>query len=279
VKFALADGETKCYFSLTDFVGSSWDNLNTSANRYGAANEGDAITVGTPASITKYTNGVNASACKAWTIAPGTYDISVDLAAMTIILTQAGTEPEPGPDPNKDVYVYYEGPWTPTIYVYNNDKDSMTSWDEAPAMLLYEAPATLSRAADDKYYYYKLPEAYRSAYVIFKNGDDQYPAAQEPGLKMEGKSRIFCHDTKTWEEFDGPTSAIGQIAGDRQDATISCSGRTLSVTGLTGGFVLVAGIDGRICYSANAAADFSLDLAPGVYIVRTNSQTTRVAVR
>lgn len=48
VKFELTTGETKCYFNLTDYVASTWDDLNISANRYGAATEGEAITTERP---------------------------------------------------------------------------------------------------------------------------------------------------------------------------------------------------------------------------------------
>ncbi|MDE5975475.1 MAG: hypothetical protein K2G69_02880, partial [Muribaculaceae bacterium] len=37
VEFVAAANETKCYFNLTDYVGATWDDLNMSANRYGAA--------------------------------------------------------------------------------------------------------------------------------------------------------------------------------------------------------------------------------------------------
>lgn len=102
VEFVLASGETKCYFNLTDYVGATWDDLNMKANRYGAATEGAAITLGSPASITKFTNNVDASACASWTIAPGKYDIKADLSAMTITVTNAGDDPNPNPNPNPD---------------------------------------------------------------------------------------------------------------------------------------------------------------------------------
>ena len=93
VKFVAAAGETKCYFNLTDYVGSTWDDLNMNANRYGAATEGASVTLGTPATIVKYANNVDASGCLSWTIAPGTYDITADLSAMTLTVTNSGDTP------------------------------------------------------------------------------------------------------------------------------------------------------------------------------------------
>ncbi len=91
VKLVAAAGETMCYFNLTDKLGATWDELNMNANRYGSATEGEAITLGLPATIVKYTNNVNASGCLSWTIAPGTYDITADLSAMSLTVTKSNT--------------------------------------------------------------------------------------------------------------------------------------------------------------------------------------------
>lgn len=132
VKFVLASGETKCFFNLTDYVGSSWDDLNMNANRYGAAAEGDPITTGTPATIVKYANNVDASGCLSWTIAPGTYDITADLSAMTLTVTNSGDNPDPNPDPDPD-----PDPDSFTIY-YDN---STTNWS-TPHIYYWSTPST-----------------------------------------------------------------------------------------------------------------------------------------
>ena len=137
VEFTLASGETKCYFNITDYVGSTWDDLNMNANRYGSATEGEAITLGTPATIVKYTNNVNASGCLSWTIAPGKYDITVDLSTMKITVDNAGTitgPDEPGtdpddPDPTPGVhYIYYDGTLSaPKVWAWNDTENCTTS--------------------------------------------------------------------------------------------------------------------------------------------------------
>lgn len=99
VSFTAAAGETKCYFNITDYVGSTWDDLNMKANRYGAAAEGDPITLGTPATIVKFTNNVDASKCYSWTIPAGSYDISADLSTMKLTVVKSGDNPGPNPDP------------------------------------------------------------------------------------------------------------------------------------------------------------------------------------
>lgn len=91
VEFTAAAGETKCFFNITTTLASSWDELNGAANRYGAAAEGTGLTLDREAPITLYACGVDASNCKSWAIAPGKYDLVVDLARMTIKLLTAGS--------------------------------------------------------------------------------------------------------------------------------------------------------------------------------------------
>lgn len=125
VKLVAAAGETSCYFNFTDYVGSTWDDLNMNANRYGAAVEGEAITLGTAAKVVKYANNVDASGCLSWTVAPGTYDITLDLSAMTVKLVNAGDDPGPGPQPQPgEHYVYYDGTFSaPQVWAWNDTEN------------------------------------------------------------------------------------------------------------------------------------------------------------
>ena len=136
VKFTLASGETKCYFNITDFVGSSWDDLNMGANRYGAATEGAPLTVGTAATMVKYANNVDASGCLSWTIAPGTYDVTVDLSAMTIVVNNPGTIVDPDPEipdnpdvPDGKYYCYFENTrnWNVKVWAWNDAENCNTN--------------------------------------------------------------------------------------------------------------------------------------------------------
>lgn len=107
VKFVAAAGETTCHFNLTDKVGATWEDLNMTANRYGAATEGEAITLGTPATIVKYALNVDASGCLSWTIPAGTYDLTADLSTMKLTVVKAGDDPEP-PTPGTETVIYYD---------------------------------------------------------------------------------------------------------------------------------------------------------------------------
>lgn len=95
VSFTAASDETKCYFNLTDKVGATWDALNQEANRYGAATEGEAANIGGTNTIKKYALNVDASGCLSWTVDPGTYDITADLASMTLKVIKSGDQPTP----------------------------------------------------------------------------------------------------------------------------------------------------------------------------------------
>ena len=130
-----AASETTCYLNLTDYVGDTWDDLNMNANRYGAATEGASIILGTPATIVKYANNVDASGCLSWTIAPGTYDITADLTAMTITVVNAGEDPGPTPGPTPtpgEFTIYYDNSttnWaTPHIHYWSKPT---TTWPGA----------------------------------------------------------------------------------------------------------------------------------------------------
>lgn len=132
VEFVAAAGETKCYFNLTDYVGATWDDLNMSANRYGAATEGEAITLGKTSTVVAYLNGVDAMGCLSWTVAPGKYDVKFDKSAMTLLVTSAGNNPNPNPDPtpnpDADHYVYFDGTSfsQPQVWAWN-DNDNCTA--------------------------------------------------------------------------------------------------------------------------------------------------------
>lgn len=131
VEFAAAAGETKCYFNITDFVGSTWNALNQGANRYGAATEGAPITLGTPAKVVKYALNVDASGCLSWTVDPGKYDIKFDISAMTVTVTNAGDNPNPNPNPDPDPdpvgahYIYFDGTSfsQPQVWAWNDTEN------------------------------------------------------------------------------------------------------------------------------------------------------------
>lgn len=83
-------------------LGSTWDDLNMSANRYGSAVEGQSVTIGTPAKVVAYLNNVDASGCLFWTCTPGTYDVTFNKSAMTVLLATAGSHPYPDPEPDPE---------------------------------------------------------------------------------------------------------------------------------------------------------------------------------
>lgn len=91
IVFETVTGETKCFFNLTTRLASSWDELNSSADRFGSNNEGDALALNSSAAMRQYYAGGDAADCKSWSIAPGTYDIVADLKEMRIYAKPAGS--------------------------------------------------------------------------------------------------------------------------------------------------------------------------------------------
>ena len=129
--FQAAAGETVCYFNLSDALAEDWDALNMAANRYGAAVEGTQLTDNTSTAITAYLNGVDASGCKSWTIAPGTYDLTADFSNMTLTIgTNQGGGDDPIIDPTMPAKFYVIGEvngktWAPNDGVEMTKKDNL----------------------------------------------------------------------------------------------------------------------------------------------------------
>lgn len=80
----------KTFFSFNTVLGADWNTINN-ADRYGAASNNAPISVGTPATVSLYAVGVNASACKSWQATPGTYTITLDLTANKVTLSQGSS--------------------------------------------------------------------------------------------------------------------------------------------------------------------------------------------
>lgn len=171
VVFEKAAGETKCYFNLTDFVGTTWDELNESANRYGASTEGEAITPGTAVSMVKYANGIDASGCLSWTLPEGTYDLTADLGTMKLTVVKTGDAPDPTPTPTPDpgtgyyVYLNNNNGWNaPCVWAWN-DSENCTAAGTWPGDMMTNK---------GEYWYWEAPAGKIPTQIIFSNsGNDQ----------------------------------------------------------------------------------------------------------
>lgn len=84
VTFKAVDSNTHAYFSLVTTLASSssdWNTVNSSA-RYGSTSSDKLIAAGETQTVQAFTS--NPGSAYSWKILPGTYDITVDLDAMTI---------------------------------------------------------------------------------------------------------------------------------------------------------------------------------------------------
>lgn len=88
-------GDDLAYFNLATVLGENWDNGPNTGNRYGALTKDAPLTVGTVADVVLYAKNVNASSCESWSVAVGTYDVTLNLNEMTILLEETPQTEEP----------------------------------------------------------------------------------------------------------------------------------------------------------------------------------------
>lgn len=202
VKLAAAANETSCYFNLTDYVGATWDDLNTSANRFGSATEGEPITLGTPASVVKYANDVNASGCLSWTIPAGTYDFTFDPSAMKLTVVNAGGG---GDDPiivippvNDDgYYVYFDDMSKSDVAVWawtTNDVNCTASGNW---------PGDRMTQKDGKYYW-SLPEGKEVPTQIIISWGGHNDADKAGGGDLAFVNKAIYHADGTYTVISDP---------------------------------------------------------------------------
>ncbi|MDE7080676.1 MAG: starch-binding protein [Muribaculaceae bacterium] len=123
VTFTPAAGESVCYFNLTDRLGADWDEVNMNANRFGPATEGVTLTLNNWGDMKKYTNNVDASACKSWTVTPGSYYVRADFNNGRVQITDTtGVEILTSDDDSEAAYFTLQGvrvaePETGRIYI------------------------------------------------------------------------------------------------------------------------------------------------------------------
>ena len=203
VKLAAAANETSCYFNLTDYVGATWDDLNTSANRFGSATEGEPITLGTPASVVKYANGVDASGCLSWTIPAGTYDFTFDPSAMKLTVVNAGGG---GDDPiivippvnDDEYYVYFDDMSKSDVAVWawtTNDVNCTASGNW---------PGDRMTQKDGKYYW-SLPEGKEVPTQIIISWGAHNDADKAGGGDLVFVNKATYHADGTYTENSDPT--------------------------------------------------------------------------
>lgn len=179
VELVTASGETKCYFNMTDKLGSTWDDLNMVANRYGAATEGEAITLGTAATVVKYANNVSASGCLSWTIPAGTYDFTFDSNTMKLTVVNAGSTPDNPDNPDNPnnptdpsnlptingVYLKNTSSWSqPYVWAWTDSENctSSGSW-----------PGDKMTKYNDTYWKWEVPSGKSTpTQIIFNPGGD-----------------------------------------------------------------------------------------------------------
>lgn len=196
VTFTAAPGETRCFFNLSDALAADWDALNMTANRYGAATEGVEVTDNSSTPMTAYLNGVDASGCKSWTVAPGTYTVTADFKTMTLSLGNAGGGggggggggDDPDPDPN-----------TPAqLYIIGNLKGAQWSTTSSPEMTKEGNKFTLQvefeAAAGETQCFFNLSDALGADWDALNATANRYGAVAEgTTIAVEGTAPMKAY--------------------------------------------------------------------------------------
>ncbi|MCM1337853.1 MAG: alpha-amylase family glycosyl hydrolase [Candidatus Amulumruptor caecigallinarius] len=194
-----------------------------------------------------------------------------------------GDDPTPPTPVDGTVKVYYKGSWNPVnVYIYADGQGDNGSWPGK----------AMTKESGKDYWSYTVPDNLKNGQVIFNNGSEQYPAAQQPGLQLSGKSMMY--DGSNWSEFsEGPqkptvsispnggkvkgTSTITvTIANDATSISASFGGKSLSLNNgsntVTVSQYLNDGQQGTLSVTAKndlgeatASASFSRDDTTPVY--------------
>ena len=97
-------------------------------------------------------------------------------------------------EPVKQKVVYFKKPsgWgTPKVYIYDD-----TTYSTVKKIAEWPGVAMTSEGGD--LYSYTLPKEWRYAKVIFTDGTNQTPSANEPGLEM---TTNMIYDNGSWCEY------------------------------------------------------------------------------
>lgn len=101
-----------------------------------------------------------------------------------------------------DITIYFKKPanWNaPNIYYYISNSDTGPSW-----------PGTAMENMNDSWYRYTITK-YSNAKVIFNDGTNQVPAANNPGFDVSG---AMWYDNGTWYRYNPDTIQTNTMTGD-----------------------------------------------------------------
>lgn len=181
------------------------------------------------------------------------------------------------PDPNAPVQEYEDG--NMTIY-YDN---SVTNWAEVYCHYWGGAestnwPGVQMTAEGNNIYSVSLP---LGSSVVFNNNNKGSQTVDVNNVKAnhlyKGNATMTSgkHNVDDMDIF----SAVDDIVGDGYDCVISAISGAILFEGLTGSPVMVAGADGKVYFNGQPYGRFTLNVNPGLYIVRVGSRSTKLIVR
>ena len=111
-------------------------------------------------------------------------------------------DPDPEPDPTPgDTYVYADVNWGNTVYAYIYDETVNPKIENAgwPGI-------QMTKDSETGYWKYTVPANLKQKGLVILNtnsGSNRYPADQEPGMALNGKTMIYHATGNKWEEYNG----------------------------------------------------------------------------
>lgn len=186
-----ANGETKCFFSFTDALGSDWDALNAVANRYGAPTENMSVNDNSTVAIQSYLNGVDASACKSWGINPGTYTFTVNFKDMKLTIGKnqgggGGGGDDPVIDPTMPAKFYVIGEANGNKWAFDTGVEMTKEGNSFTAIVDFKSPNTPSADA-----YFSFAKTLASSWNDLNVLGNRFAPADDKRITPDGAEEIL----------------------------------------------------------------------------------------
>ncbi|MDE6299097.1 MAG: hypothetical protein K2M10_05570, partial [Muribaculaceae bacterium] len=238
--FEAAAGEDYCYFNLSDALGADWDELNATANRYGAAEEGVEVKNNSTVSITKYANNVDASNCKSWKILPGTYTLTVDFATMKLTIGDNGGNGGNNDDNNGDD-VNVESP--ASLYLvgdvkYDGHWNSASTPKMAKSGNTFTVTATFEPSGENTHCSFSFTETLGETWDVLNNSSNRY-GPDCTGLAEGENMEIGENSTSSFVKFPMGDEAwlctAWKILPGTYTLTVDFASKTLKIGARSGG--------------------------------------------
>ena len=183
--FEAAEGETYCYFNLTDALGKDWAALNAVANRFGASEEGTIVKDNESTNIVKYAGATSANV-KSWMILPGTYTLTADFSGMTLSIGE-GSDIEVDNDPMPANF-YIIGQANGNDWAYDTGVKMDKNETGFVATVEFAQVLPVARAQADPYAYFSFAKSLADSWDSLNVAGNRFAPAADMELIPDGSA-------------------------------------------------------------------------------------------